>query len=137
MGSLSRGFCESPRDLYIRAPTESNAPVTVNLSHTIGETREVAERVDITDLLKKMITGAQIRMARAALGWTVADLERESGVSASSIQRAEHATGIPTMKSPNLFRIQRALENGGVLFIDADDIVGPGVRLRRWPPSSV
>jgi transcriptional regulator with XRE-family HTH domain len=82
-----------------------------------------------------MITGAQIRMARAALGWTVAELARRSGVSASSIQRAESADGVPTMQSTNLFRVQRTLEigdeRGAVTFIDADESGGEGVRLRR------
>lgn len=84
-----------------------------------------------------MITGVQIRMARAALSWTVADLARRSGVSASAIQRAEGAVAVPTMQSQNLFRVQRALEigdeRGGVVFIDADDMVGEGVSLRRRP----
>jgi len=84
-----------------------------------------------------MITGQQIRMARAALGWTVADLATRSGVSSSSIQRAEAIGGVPTMQSSNLFRVQRALELGdppsapGVIFIDADDSGGAGVRVRR------
>jgi transcriptional regulator with XRE-family HTH domain len=78
-----------------------------------------------------MITGEQIRMARAALGWTVADLARESGISTSAIQRAENTAGVPTMKSTNLFRVQRALEIGGVVFVDADAHGGEGVRLRR------
>jgi transcriptional regulator with XRE-family HTH domain len=78
-----------------------------------------------------MITGVQIKMARAAVGWTVAGLAKRSGVSASTIVRAELAGGVPVMKSTNLFRIQRALEQAGVIFIDADDAAGEGVRLRR------
>ena len=82
-----------------------------------------------------MITGTQIRMARSALAWTVAELARRSGVSASAIQRAETTAGVPTMQSANLFRVQRALElgdeRGAVTFIDADESGGEGVRLRR------
>ena len=103
--------------------------------YTTQETRRVAKEVDISDLLRKMITGTQIRIARAALGWTVAELARRSGVSASSIQRAETGGGVPTMQSANLFRVQRALElgdeRGAVTFIDADESGGEAVRLRR------
>jgi len=43
---------------------------------------------------------------------------------------------VPTMKSTNLFNLQRTLEigdeaNGGIVFLDANDTNGPGVRLRR------
>jgi hypothetical protein len=62
-------------------------------------------------------------------------LGRRSGVSASAIQRAENAAGVPTMQSSNLFRVQRAMEigdeRGAVIFIDADERGGEGVRLRR------
>jgi ribosome-binding protein aMBF1 (putative translation factor) len=96
----------------------------------IDETREIVGEIDIADLLHRMITGRQIRMARAALGWTVAELAERSGISTSAIQRAEAAGGMPTMKSTNLFRLQRALELGGVQFIDANG-GGPGVRLTQ------
>jgi ribosome-binding protein aMBF1 (putative translation factor) len=105
--------------------------VLENLSLTTYSTRPIAEEVDIADLLRRMITGRQIRMARAALGWTAAELAHRSGVSASAIQRAEAAGGMPTMKSTNLFKLQRALEIGGVQFIDADETGGEGVRRRR------
>jgi transcriptional regulator with XRE-family HTH domain len=83
-----------------------------------------------------MITGAQIRMARTAIGWTIGDLAQATGVSISAIQRAEQSEGVPTMRAPTLFRVQRALQrgnttHGGVVFIDSDDQYGPGVRLRR------
>ena len=106
------------------------------LSPMTYATRSIAEEVDIADLLRRMITGRQIRMARAALGWSVADLARRSGVSTSAIQRAEAAGGMPTMKSTNLFKLQRALEiggeRGGIQFIDADN-GGEGIRLRQRP----
>src|SRR5437879_4535471 len=36
------------------------------------------------------ITGEQVRAARAALDWTIADLKRESGVSAPTIAASEN-----------------------------------------------
>lgn len=38
---------------------------------------------------------------------------------------------IPQMQTSSLFAMVRALEQAGVLFIDADDSGGEGVRLRR------
>jgi hypothetical protein len=40
---------------------------------------------------------------------------------------------IPPMRAENLGRLQRALEEGGVLFLDAGDVRtgGEGVRQRR------
>ena len=83
-----------------------------------------------------MITGAQIRMARVAIGWTIGELAQATGVSVSAIQRAEQTEGVPRMRAPTLFQVQRALERGnagqgGIVFIDSDDQYGPGVRLRR------
>jgi hypothetical protein len=37
---------------------------------------------------------------------------------------------IPTILAQNLFRLQRTLEQAGVVFIDADASGGVGVRLR-------
>jgi transcriptional regulator with XRE-family HTH domain len=79
-----------------------------------------------------MITGAQIRAARGLLGWTAPQLAEKSGVSYSSIARAETIDGISSMRATNLFQLQRTLEDGGVVFIGAGDNRpgGDGVRLR-------
>lgn len=72
----------------------------------------------------------QVRMARALLRWSIADLAEKSGVAVSTIKRAEAVEGeIPTTR-PNAEAIQRALENAGADFI-AENGGGPGVRMRR------
>jgi transcriptional regulator with XRE-family HTH domain len=80
-----------------------------------------------------MITGPQIRAARALLGWSGADLARRAGISYPTVQRAETATGIPGMRLYNLIALQRALEAGGVIFLAQGEQRdgGPGVRLPR------
>jgi transcriptional regulator with XRE-family HTH domain len=78
-----------------------------------------------------MTTGRQIAAGRTLLGWTQARLARESGVSPASVQRAERAEGIPNMQTTSLFAMVRAIERGGVQFIDAGESSGVGVRLRR------
>ena len=77
-----------------------------------------------------MITRAQVRMARAGLGWGVRDLGKRAGVSANTVSRYEN--GFEAM-SDTLQLIQDALEAGGVMFIPADATAGPGVRLRQSP----
>ncbi len=73
-----------------------------------------------------MIKGVQVRMGRAAVGWSVRELARIAGVTPNTISRIEN--GGDALAS-TLGRLQTALENAGVIFIDADD-EGPGVRLR-------
>ena len=79
----------------------------------------------------KMVTGAQIRAARALIGWSATTLAQRSGLSYPTIQRAESVDGIPTMKTPSLFAIQRTLEDAGVVFLEDRELRegGPGVRL--------
>jgi hypothetical protein len=84
---------------------------------------------------------AQCWMARTALGWCLRDLARAAAVSAPTVRRFERGEAL---KVVTVETIQRALENAGIIFIDAND-GGPGVRLascdetqrsgsiRRWP----
>lgn len=74
-----------------------------------------------------MVTGAQIRMARAALKWGVRDLAEKAQVSPNTVTRIEADNGA---NSSTLSALQRALEAAGVEFI-AENGGGPGVRLRK------
>ena len=74
-----------------------------------------------------MITREQLRMARAALGWTVLDLGKKAGVAGNTVSRFENGTDA---YGETLLKLRRALEAGGVIFIDEDE-EGPGVRLRK------
>jgi transcriptional regulator with XRE-family HTH domain len=75
-----------------------------------------------------MITPAQIRMARAALGMSVRILAEQSGVADSTIHRFEANRG--GMQTGTLDRLQQVLEARGVIFISADSNGGPGIRMR-------
>lgn len=77
-----------------------------------------------------MITGRQIRMARAALRWTAQELAAQSGVSWATIQRVEATDSVPSALGKTLDAIQRAFQAAGVQFIDSDN-GGPGVRLKK------
>jgi transcriptional regulator with XRE-family HTH domain len=74
-----------------------------------------------------VISGAQIRAARALLRWSARELAERCGMSTGSIQAAERQNGIPTrMLYASLVKIKTALEKGGVEF-DGNG----GVKLRK------
>jgi len=73
-----------------------------------------------------MITRIQVKMARVALGWGVRELAAKAGVSANTVSRYENGADA---LGETLYRIQRALEEAGVVFIDRNG-GGPGVRLK-------
>lgn len=77
-----------------------------------------------------MLTGAQMRMARGYLRWSVKELSEASGVSGTTIKRMEDTDGVPKSLADNLVSIQRAFESAGVEFIPENG-GGAGVRLRN------
>ena len=77
-----------------------------------------------------MLTGAQMRMARGYLRWSVKDLADASGVSGTTIKRMEESEGVPKSIADNLLAIQLAFESAGLNFI-SDNGGGVGVRVRE------
>lgn len=79
-----------------------------------------------------MLSSAQIRAARALLGWSQPVLAKASGVSLPTIVRMEGPVGPGRSSAANVDAVRQALEDAGVIFLDGDGagIVGPGVRLR-------
>jgi transcriptional regulator with XRE-family HTH domain len=80
---------------------------------------------------RSMLTPAQLRAARALLGWSRDELAKHSGIAAETVQGFESRGSDPKLGTVNKWR--RALEAAGVRFIDPDDVDGPGVRLRGVP----
>ena len=74
-----------------------------------------------------MITRDQVRMARAALGWGVRELAAKARVSANTVSRYENGADA---LGGTLLKIQRVLEQGGIILIDENG-GGPGVRLKK------
>jgi len=72
----------------------------------------------------------QSRMARAALGWGVRELAAAAKVAIDTVVRFERGE---ELKERTVEAIQRALEGGGIEFIDATG-GGAGVRLKKRPP---
>ena len=63
-----------------------------------------------------MISGRQIREARALLKWTVEDLQKRAGVGVAIIRRAENVDGTPSITLFQAGLIQQALERAGLRF---------------------
>ena len=74
------------------------------------------------------VTGAQVRMARAALNWTVRDLADATTLHRNTITNIE--TGKYVGDEASLATIETVLRRAGVEFIDENG-GGPGVRLRK------
>jgi transcriptional regulator with XRE-family HTH domain len=77
-----------------------------------------------------MLEPAQIRAARALLGWRQDDLSKASGVGTATIRRIENGGSPIVGYVSTVIRIQAAFERAGILFID-DEIAGVGVRLAK------
>ena len=79
----------------------------------------------------RMIDSAQIRAARALLGWRQEDLSKASGVGTATIQRIEKSKDPITGYISTLMRIQTAFERAGILFTEDDEAGGFGVRMAK------
>lgn len=78
-----------------------------------------------------MISAAQIRGARALLGWSQADLTMASGIAVGSVKDIE---GEATRPSPRaMIALRKAFEDAGVILLAPGDIPEGrvGVRLRK------
>ena len=75
-----------------------------------------------------MITGDQIRAARAILGWSAEEAAARGATTRQTIQRLEQHKGVPPSRSATLVDLQSAFEAAGVEFVGTAD-EGPGVRL--------
>lgn len=80
-----------------------------------------------------MTTSVQIKMARAALGWSLSDLARHSSVGARTLHRIETSEGLEKATKANVRLIIQTLEAAGIEFVGTPDD-GPGVRLWRSAP---
>lgn len=71
---------------------------------------------------------AQIRAARALLGWKQRDLAKVSRVNVTTVRRIESKAGRATGYVSTLVRIQSAFQRAGIQFLDNDTSGGIGVR---------
>jgi transcriptional regulator with XRE-family HTH domain len=72
---------------------------------------------------------AQIRAARALLGWSQSQLASVAEVGLATLQRIEQSEGVVKGNFATVLRIQKALEHAGIHFTD-DEGDEVGVRLQ-------
>jgi len=78
-----------------------------------------------------MITGSQVRAAKALLNWSGSVLAERAEIAISTIRRIEAVDGVlPSASARVLQAIQIALEDAGIEFIGSPDD-RPGVRLKK------
>ncbi len=77
-----------------------------------------------------MLQTAQIRAARALLGWRQDDLAKAAKVGLATVARIEQGEGMVQGNFSTIARIQQALEREGVAFIAPQEGV-VGVTLER------
>jgi transcriptional regulator with XRE-family HTH domain len=73
---------------------------------------------------------AQIRAARALLGWSQTKLARLAGVGLATLQRIEQSEGVVKGNFATILKIQKTLEGAGISFSD-DSAEEIGVRLLK------
>jgi transcriptional regulator with XRE-family HTH domain len=76
-----------------------------------------------------MLTPAQLRAARALVGWSRDELASKSGTSAETVKGFEGRATDPKMGT--VYKWRRALEAAGVVFLEETETEGPGLRLKK------
>jgi predicted transcriptional regulator len=71
----------------------------------------------------------QVKAARMLLDWDQSKLASHARVGVSTIKRLESRPGKIRGAADTVWRIKEALEKAGIIFIDSDEMAGPGVRL--------
>ena len=80
-----------------------------------------------------MITGRQVRAARALLNWKQEMLAEKALVALTALKRLESERGLPVHEGTR-DQVRRALEAAGILFVESDR--GRGIMLLNEAPTS-
>ena len=78
-----------------------------------------------------MLNVAQLRAARALLGWRQEQIAQAAKISVATIRRMESQEGPLMGYVSTLLKIQGAFEQAGIQFIDEDEMGGFGVRMAK------
>lgn len=77
-----------------------------------------------------MISGKQIRAARALLDWSGQELADKCDISLKTLRRYEPQEGVPSGNTKTLESIKFVLEEEGIVF-SGDPVKNPGVSLNQ------
>jgi transcriptional regulator with XRE-family HTH domain len=78
-----------------------------------------------------MLQVAQLRAARALLGWRQEEVAKAADVGVATIRRIENREGPLMGYVSTLLKIQAAFEQAGIHFIEEDETGGFGVRMAK------
>ena len=79
-----------------------------------------------------MLESAQIRAARALLGWHQEELARRAKIGLATLQRLERAPPGPVMAHvATVVKITDCLKKAGINFLESDSNGGIGVRMKK------
>ena len=73
---------------------------------------------------------AQIRAARAILGWSQDQLAQRAGIGLATLRRIEQGEGLVKGNFSTILKIQKAFEQAGISFTE-DNAGEIGVRLKK------
>ena len=73
----------------------------------------------------------QLRAGRALLDWSQDQLAERAKVGVATIRRMESQSGLIGGSSRSVWALQQTLERGGVVFLNDEGELGPGVRLAK------
>ena len=73
---------------------------------------------------------AQIRAARAILGWSQDQLAQRAGIGLATLRRVEQGEGLVKGNFSTILKIQKAFEQAGINFTE-DNAGEIGVRLKK------
>jgi len=75
-----------------------------------------------------VITGTQIKAARAMLYWSATETAEKARLTRLTVERLEQHPGIPPSRAQTLASLQKVFEAAGIEFVGSPE-EGPGVRL--------
>jgi hypothetical protein len=102
--------------------------MTSNVISRVLVCRYVADDLNGSVMNGRVISSAQLRAARSLLSITQSELSSIAGVSIPTLRRVEGTGAGPV--SPRVMKtVAATLERLGVVFVEADDQFGAGVRL--------
>ena len=98
-----------------------------------GASTSMVKKISISAIA--LISGEQLRGARAMIRMDQTELATRANVSVETIKRMERTTGVVSANVATLNAVVCALESAGVEFI-AENGGGAGVRLAKQTPGS-
>jgi DNA-binding XRE family transcriptional regulator len=125
------GSVERAAHIILDAKRRNGEWFDVTVEEAISAIDLAVEGLPRSELFEKdsPCSAAQCRMARAALRWTTKDLAKRARIDGNTVIRFEN--GKRKSNETTMLVIKQAFEAAGLIFIDADETAGAGVRVKE------